>query len=1136
MLSLEMGKPFFWMFELLDFRIKLAIICALTICMSCGEGEKTTSTNKELAPLFESKTSTSRSPSAEAKLFSQINPQESGIAFSNVITETESLNILTYEYLYNGAGVAVGDINNDNLPDLFFAGNIQPDRLYLNEGNWKFKEISAAAAVLDKAWSTGVNMIDINADGFLDIYVCRSLLRNPVQRRNKMLINQRDGTFKDKAMEMGIADEGYSTQSYFFDVDEDGDLDLWVLNHRNDMDEANSLNISQQPDGTFKRKLREIESGVNRLYINNGNGKFTELNDKIYQHSGFSLSAAIFDQDQDGKLDYYLANDFIDPDHFIQCKKNSLQDQFGQSSRNSMGCDWADINNDGLYDLIVTDMLPSENYRQKVLKGPDPYDKFHGADKFSFHKQVMRNTLQVSNKNLPHADLSNLHGVANTDWSWSPLFVDVNNNGLQDLLISNGLLRDLSDMDFSKYDMPDYNRKKASSQTAMELHELVSNLPTHPTKNRAFKNTGGTFEEVGASWNFDIPKCGNGMAYGDLDNDGDMDIVINNLNSPASVLRNQASERLLGNYITIELLDEKGKNISGLGATVFLEQKGKKQMRDVLGTRGFFSCSQHIAHFGLPSNTKIDRLTIYWNSKEQQVLENVQPNQHLTIKKENTSKRTFAKKSKSIFFKQVQNQTNFAHKENAFIDFKRESLIPHFFSNRGPCIAEGDLNGDGKTDLFIGGARGQASQVLLQTANGGFSLLTAASLSADLQTEDMDAEIADFNGDGLNDIYVVSGGSSEEDSHASYADRLYFNKGNGQFEKLSGEIDERKISGSKAVHGDWDGDGDVDLIVGGRIVPGSYPIPAQTIYWENQNGKLKDRSELLPNAGKIGLVNDVVKAVNHPSADLLLAGEWMGITALKYEGGQFKNVSQSLGFDRSGGWWNCLELADLNGDGKMDIVAGNRGLNSFYKASENQPAQIHAGDYDDNGSIDAIISYYFEDGKSYPQATRDELFVQLPMVRKKFARYRDFGNAQISNILDAAQLKKTAVYQQVQHFESAIFLQNTDGSFSFSALPLEAQVAPIFATKVLDVNKDGTMDILAVGNNSGVDVETGVYDGIKGLLLLGNGKGEFEALSSYESGFNLSEEGRAIALLRLGNKQQVIVGCNNSNLKIFELK
>lgn len=1120
--------------------LALAYCFLLSHCTSDAPSENARKPSKQEKSQSQTNTPV---PNNTGALLSLISPEQSGIQFVNVLKETNDMNSFNYEYLYNGSGIAVGDINNDNLPDLLFGGNLVPVQLYLNKGNLQFENISQSAGVISRGFTTGVSMIDINQDGLLDIYLCRSLSSVAADRENVLLINNGDLTFSNQAKQYNLADTGFSNQAVFFDMDQDQDLDVFVLNHRTDFKMANTYNVSyDKATQTYRQNLEFSQANKDRLYENRNN-QFVDISDKAgIKNPAYGFSAGLLDANNDGWMDLYVCNDYVDKDYlYINQKNKTFSDELdryiGNTSLNSMGNDVADFNNDGLFDLISLDMIPEGNHRQKTLKGMSPYDKFHQVAEYGGHYQIMRNALHLNTGQGGFQEIGQLANISHTDWSWTPLFVDLDNDGWKDLLITNGYFRDVTSLDFMKYGKQEITQKAGGPGKVSKL-AVLEEIPQVKSPNYAFKNQGNlTFKNVSKEWGFGHSAFSNGMVYADLDLDGDLEILVNNINDKAFLFKNNSQEKLNQNYLRVKLIDSKNKNNYGLGAKVSLKAGDLKITEQMQVMRGYFSSVEPILHFGLGKASRVDSLIIEWGPNERQILTDVAINQVLNIDKKIThrsSNKTQKIKELIPSIKQKKG-IDFKHREDKFIDFKREPLLPHKFSNKGPYFTKGDINGDGLEDFFVGGAIGQKGTVYLQSSNGSFSKKAQPDFTQDLSKEDEGALFFDADQDGDLDLYVVSGGNAFAENDERYQDRLYLNNGKGNLKKSSEALPPIQANGSVVQAIDFDQDGDLDLFVGGRVVPGSYPLSPQSYLLQNEGGKFTDVSNLLPKEGKLGMINDVavasLKAGTAPQ--IILAGEWMPITVLGYDGSKFVDQSSNYQLSNSKGWWTCLAIQDLNNDGQADILAGNRGLNSFYKAKSSQPAQIYAGDFDNNGSIDALPTYYYSDGKSHPKHTRDEIFQQIPFVRSKFPRYSDYANAGIRDILSPEQLNKALVLE-ANTFASTLFLSNGSGQYKAQELPIEAQVAPIQDFYLEDLNKDGLIDILAVGNNYGVEVEIGRYDAMKGVCLKGQSNGKFETVPIGESGFYVPEEGRQIMGLATKNGKLIVVSNNNDAPLLFQ--
>jgi len=1063
-------------------------------------------------------------------LFTLIDPAESGLSYFNELREDATLNILTYEYLYNGSGVAVGDINNDGLPDVFMGGNLFGGRLFLNKGNLKFEQISESAGVFVQGYTTGVSMVDVNADGWLDIYLCRSLVNDPTMRANVLLINNGDLTFTDRAAEFGLADKSFSNQASFFDYDNDGDLDMYLLNHRVDFKEALTIKTYTDSKGevqSFQDTSYQYVS--DKMYQNNGNGTFTDVTKKAgLVNRAFGLSATAADINQDGWMDVYVANDYADKDRFYINNGNGtftdkIETMFFHTSKNAMGSDIADFNNDGLLDLINLDMVPADNHRQKQLKGPGAYDLYHMAVKYGLTHQVMRNTLQLNNGNGTFSEIGQLAGVSHTEWSWTPLMADFDNDGHKDLFISNGYYRDVTDMDYLMFESNKVLQDAGGLPKAKAL-DLVKKAPSNPVSNVVFQNNGNlTFSDKTDDWGLSKPSISNGSVYADLDLDGDLDLISNNLNEPAFLYRNNATELNQNHYLSIRL-EGTNNNPDGVGTKVTVTTSEGTQFQEASPYRGYFSSQQPLLHFGLGQAAAAASVKVVWPNGKSQELIDLKINTTLELKlSEATDVAKSNREEQPLMVVFGGNLfPGYRHKEDDFIDFKREPLLEHMLSNKGPFVAAGDVDGDGREDLYFGGAAGQIGELFLQRSDLKFSRKGSVAFGQDKGREDGQSAFFDADGDGDLDLYVTSGGAAFSANSENYQDRLYLNNGQGNFGKVQSLPSVFENSSCVEAH-DFDGDGDTDLFVGGGVLPGSYPHCSVSRLLSNDKGVFTDVSDRLPNGGKLGMVNDAawMDCDGDGVKELVVAGEWMPITILKLEGQQLKDITEKAGLANSSGWWNCLEMADFDNDGDLDIVAGNRGENSFYKASVAESATIYAKDFDDNGSIDALPFYYFNDHQSHPKHTLDEVAVQYPAIRRKFNRYQPYSHATLNTIFSESDLQG-ALTLSAQTFSTSIFINNGDGTFTGRALPVEAQFSEVHGLLPTDINADGNLDLLVAGNNYGSDVEMGRSDASIGCVLLGDGTGQFTPMSVQETGFSVLGDSRGMTLVNKGSHLVVL--------------
>lgn len=1080
-------------------------------------------------------------------LFSFLPPEQTGITFENTIVEKPKLNIMEIASFYNGGGVAVGDLNNDGLPDIFFTANMVSNKLYLNKGQFKFEDISKQAGIEGKrnAWKAGVTMADVNNDGWLDIYVCYGADVSEALRRNELFINNHNMTFTEKATEFGLDDVGYGTQATFFDYDRDGDLDMFLINQM--------VKNYQYFDVTYMKKAKDPLAG-DKFFRNDG-GKFTDISDAagiIANPIGAGLSATVGDLNQDGWPDIYVCNDFDEDDYlYINQKdgtfKEELRTRVAHTSKSSMGSDVADFNNDGLLDIFSVDMLPEDNHRQKLLKGPEMYDFVAMLLSHGYHPQYMRNMLQLNNGGGVFSEIGQLAGISNTDWSWSPLFADFDLDGWKDLYITNGYLRDYTNLDFLKYTYGDARRRAQLAGQEMDLFSLVKEIPASGVKNYMYHNKGNlSFENMRQAWGFDQVSVSNGAIYADLDNDGDLDLVVNNINQKAFVYRNNAREQRKGNYLKLKFNGKDG-NRFGIGARVTLTAAdGRIFYQENIPSRGYQSSVEPNLLFGLGNLTALN-LKVIWGDGSEQTLAQVRSNQTLTLNQTAASlpktqaqsqvqAQTQARQA-APFFTEKPNAIDFIHAEDDFIDFKREPLLPHTLSQMGPALATADVNADGLEDVFIGGAKDQVSALYLQQPDGTFQEKSIQAFADDAFYEDVNALFFDADGDKDLDLYVVSGGNDidadDKGNAESYQDRLYLNDGAGNFTKAT--LPSIQSCGGDVAAADFDGDGDLDLFRTGHSFAGKYPLAPRSYLLENRNGTLID---ITPDALKeIGMATTATWADldKNGKPELVLTGEWMAVRVFKIGADKSVNeITNEVGLGKTNGWWNRIVAVDIDGDGDLDLIGGNQGLNNQMRPSVAEPMTIVAGDFDDNGSIDPIISYYIQ-GKSYPIATRDELLDQIAPLRRFFTNYASYADATIQTFLSADQIDK-ALKLSVYTFESTIFLNNGKGVFTAKALPIEAQFAPIKAILAQDFNHDGKLDLLLAGNNFGERAQTGFQDAMHGLLLLGKGKGDFEAAKPSQTGLFIPQETCHFASVKTKAQSLIIAAINNAPVKVFEIK
>ena len=1065
---------------------------------------------------------------------------KTGITFKNILNETEDLNILTYGYIYNGGGVSVGDINNDGLVDLYFTGSMVGSRLYLNKGDFEFEEIAQKAGVFAAGlWNTGTTMADVNADGLLDIYVCRSAAKDDAKRKNLLFINNGDLTFTEKAAESGIDDAGYSTQGAFFDYDRDGDLDLYVVNH-------STQEFASFSQITNNLKNRRSPAYEDRLYKNE-NGKFINVSDEaglISNVLGFGLGVAISDINNDNWPDIYISNDFNEQDYFYINNQDgtfteSLQKYIGHTSHFSMGSDIADINNDGYPEIMTLDMLPEGNYRTKMVSGPDNYDKFMVLLNNGFYHQSMRNMMHLNNNGKSFSEIGQFSGVSSTDWSWSSLFTDLDNDGYKDLFITNGVKRDYTNMDFMNYAVQEkMNENKTGVE--MTITNLLENIPATIEENYTYHNNGDlTFSKVNAEWGLNQKSLSNGAVYADLDNDGDMDLVVNNTDAEAFIYRNNSNIHLKNNYLKLTLKGEE-KNTFGIGAKVTLQMGNQTLSQEMMPTRGFQSSVDYNLIFGLGDAKNIDKVKIIWPNGTTQVLEDVQSNQTITLlQKDAEANENIEKTPSKSYFNDISGDSIFqyVHKENEYIDFKREQLLPHKLSTQGPKLAKADINNDGLEDIFIGGAKGSVGKLMVQTKSGKFSSLSENTFVEDAQSEDIGTLFFDADGDGDQDLYVVSGGNDFEKDAIALQDRLYFNNGRGQFKKKEDALPTMLTSGSCVVSSDFDNDGDLDLFIGGRVIPGSYPTAPKSYILENDGkGNFTDiTASINKSIEKIGMVTDAAWSDFNGDGrdDLIVIGEFMGIRAFENTTGKLIELPNTSGLKDSQGWWNTIKSGDFDNDGDLDYIVGNFGLNSQLKASATQPVQLYAQDFDGNGSIDPILCSYVQ-GENYPVFSRDDLIGQLSGLKGKYVNYSDYADQKITDVFSSEELAEASLLE-AKTFATSYMENLGDNRFKLTPLPFPAQFAPVYAILIKDVDGDKNLDVLLAGNFFGTRVKYGRYDANKGVLLKGDGKGGFLSVNTVESGLNISGEARDIETITLpDNTEIVLIVRNNESIKVYQ--
>jgi hypothetical protein len=1083
---------------------------------------------------------------AEETRFRFVPSSQSGITFSNNLHEGPNTNILMYEYFYNGGGVAAGDLNGDGLIDLYFTSNMESNKLYMNKGDMKFSEVTdrSGAAGRSGPWKTGVTMADVNGDGRLDLYVCYSGTVRDENRTNQLFINEgNDSTgiphFAERAAEYGLASSGYSNQIYFFDYDHDSDLDAILLNHN-----PQSLPVLNEVSTASLLKKDDPLRGV-RLFRNN-DGKFVDVTTRTGVSGSeltYGLGVAISDFNNDGWPDFYISNDYAVPDYLYINNgngtfTNKIRESMGHISQFSMGNDAADVNNDGWIDIVTLDMLPEDNRRQKQLMAGDNYSKFELNLRTGFHHQYMRNMLQLNNANGTYSEIGQFAGISNTDWSWSALLADYDNDGQRDLFVTNGYLRDYTNLDFIKY-MEDFVKARGRLKRE-DVLELIGHMPSSNVVNYAFSGSDSLqFTNETKTWGLNRASNSNGAAYADLDNDGDLDIVVNNINQEAFIMKNQTERDSSRHSVGIRLTGA-GKNSQGLGAKIKVSTPNGVQYFEQWCTRGYLSSVSPVIHVGIGNARAVDTLLVTWPNGAQQEIFQLAAGRIVELRESEAKRpanviRTKSKSrhSKTLFFasKTAINQKYARRQVN---DFKRQSLLIDQPSYFGPCLVKGDLNKDGLEDIYAGGHGSVRPQTYLQTQNGDFVFKPQPAFNSMGSFDDADAVIFDANGDGANDLYVAHGGYGQlEKDDPQLQDHLYVNDGRGTLVESTGLP---KVGGSKGcvVAGDLNGDRLPDLFVGGRIVPGRYPeSPASFVLINDGKGSFKDETDTFaPALRKFGMITTAaIDDLNGDgSNELVVAGEWLPLSVFERNGNNLQPATEKY-FDRSySGWWNKVAIADVNGDSVPDLIAGNLGVNNQLHASRDKPVEMFAGDFDKNGSIDPLFTFYVQ-GKRYPFVTRDELLEQLAPMRKRFTNYNSFGEATLDNILSPEE-KDQAQHLVATDMETLLFLGTSYGKFRKGTLPAEVQYSPVYAIAVGDFNNDNHPDLLLCGNDLHTKIRIGNADANYGQVFVGDGLGHFSYVNQVTSGLQIEGEVRSVIQF----KDLVLVGIDEEGVRAFKIQ
>jgi enediyne biosynthesis protein E4 len=1093
-------------------------------------------------------------PPVDQKLFTMLPSSYTGVAFENRLIESRERNVFTYRNFYNGGGVALGDLNGDSLPELVLTANHGGPRLFLNRGEFRFRDVTKAAGLETErdSWTTGVTLADVNGDGRLDIYVSRAGPADPKRRANQLWVSQepRDDNvprFREMAAQYGIADEGYSTHAAFLDYDRDGDLDLAVINN------------SPRPVSSFgSRNVRHVRHpyGGHKLYRNDPSGggsgqarRFVDVSARagIYgSEVGFGLGLGVADVNRDGWPDIYVANDFFERDYLYINKGDgtfteSLEKQMPYASYFSMGLDIADLDNDGWPDVYTTDMLPEDETRLKTTSSFDSWDVYQAKIRTGYGHQFMRNMLQRNNGDGTFSDIGQLAGVSRTDWSWSALIADLDLDGNKDIYVTNGLLRDVTSQDYIAFLANQQTMEDARKAGKVDFMKLVNAMSSTRLRDFAFRNHGDwRFSNQAAAWGLDTPSFSSGAAYGDLDGDGAPDLVVNNVNDEAFIYRNNARTlRKDSHYLQVRLEGE-GNNAFGVGARVTLRTADAQFVQELAPARGFQSSVDYVLTFGLGPCTVVDTLTVEWTDGRESTVTRVPADQRLTVRQREAPNRSRPPAAPNVRPTLVTDVTDviglpWTHRENPFADFDRERLMPRMVSTEGPPVAVADVNGDNLDDLYLGGAKDQTGALFVQRPDGRFSPSNPDVFDADSVSEDVGAVFFDADGDRHPDLYVVSGGNEFGELAPALQDRLYLNDGTGRFRKATTSLPPEAASGSRQAAADYDGDGDIDVFVGGRVVPWRYGTNPQSLLLQNDGrGQFTEvATTLAPDLAHVGMVTDAVwrDVDGDGRQDLIVVGEWMPVTIFRNMGrGRLSRVPVP-GLEHSAGWWNRIVAGDFTGDGRVDFVVGNAGLNSRCHASATEPVTMHVKDFDRNGFAEQIVSCYNQ-GVSYPLVMRDDLLRTLPFLKARYLSYKNYARQTVTDMFPKADLAD-AIFKSAQTFATSLVRNDGNGKFTLVPFARDAQLAPVYGILPQDVDGDGKTDLLMAGNLDEVRLDIGAMHASYGLLLRGDGRGTFSPSQANESGFRVPGQARDIQRVRTRDGSLYVVTRNNDRPLVF---
>ncbi|HZV71539.1 MAG TPA: VCBS repeat-containing protein [Saprospiraceae bacterium] len=1082
--------------------------------------------------------------------FSLISPDDSGVTFSNNFTEDYNYNFYNYPYIYNGGGVAAGDVNGDSLPDLYFTATFAPDKLYLNLGNLKFLDVTDKSGVAaGEGFKTGTVMADINGDGKLDIYVCRTSKTDDGKKTNHSFINMgnrmENGVaipiFEDQSKKIGLDDNSNTNHACFFDFDRDGDLDLFLLSHKIDFSQTANIELKQADDSTISRIVTPPSPFESNKLYRNENGHFTEITRAAgLESTAFGLSVTTSDINRDGWMDLYVANDYIEPDRiYINNKNGTFTDRYFEylkhSCQNAMGSDIADINNDGLDDIVVLDMKPEDPIRYKTMINVMQYDRYNLINQYGYGRQVGRNVLQLNNGNNTFSEIGQYAGISMTDWSWGALIADLDNDGWKDIFIANGYRRDVTNFDYLNFVFDSLERSGGVSPRRFpDINTVLNLIPEQKIQNYLYINDKElAFINATKQSGMDKVSFSNGSALADLDQDGDLDLIVNNVRDPAFIYRNDISGK---HWLQIDVQDKKG-NTDGIGTSVDLYAGGIHQHEMLLTNKGFFSSSEPILQFGLDEITKIDSIILQWPNGAREILKSVPVDQRIQWK--NGSGETYKGypfPKKDLLFTDATVIPGWKHHENSFVDFKREKLIPYMLSAEGPCLSTGDVNGDKLDDIYVGNGSGQPKSLFFQHANNTFTKSTNSVFIRDSIYEDCGSVLEDFDGDGDKDLIVISGGSSFNANDANYMSRYYANDGKGNFSRIL-DFPLIRTNAGAILAFDYDKDKDADIIIAGRSMPGRFPEYPHSYLLRNDKGKFIDVThEVFPQLENLGMITDIKQGDldGDQNPEIVFAGEWLPITVFSMDQNKFTDRTASFGLEKTTGWWKNVTLADMDNDGDLDLFAGNIGLNNRLSTNEQHPVTLVSKDFDGNGSLDPVLFFYFNN-KLYPYAGKDMLIGQIPKLKKKFVHYTPYASATLNDIFTADDLKGSTTLT-VNTFQT-IYLVNDNKKFVSRPLPYQVQLAPVFDMVAEDFNQDGKKDILMAGNFLYSETETGEMDSGNGTLLLQNADGTFRFVQNTEHGFWAQDEVRELkTLVRADGKHVILTGNNKGSVQLHTVR